>query len=201
MKTELMVKNINFLDDVLVAAQDKEGNVWAGVSYICNGIGLSKTQKDTQVEKIQKDLLLQQGCRKFPAGVFDINNEVIALKLDFIPLWLAKISITPSMQENNPKLVDKLINYQLKAKDALAAAFLPTYSTTYEYTLPPSAFEGAANLGRLVERIMKLEGAAPHEIAVVLKTILEQAGIHVPDCFIKLPAYEQLSFPETLSRK
>lgn len=70
-----------------------------------------------------------------------------------------------------------------------------------KYTLPPSAFESAANLGRLMERIMKLEGAAPHEIAIVLKTILEQAGIHVPDCFIKLPAYEQLSFQETISRK
>lgn len=78
-----------------------------------------------------------------------------------------------------------------------------TYSmnTTCQCPLPPSAFESTANLGRLMERIMKLEGAAPHEIAVVLKTILEQAGIHVPDCFIKLPAYEQLSFPETLSRK
>lgn len=200
MKTELMVKNINFLDDILVAAQDKEGNVWAGVSYICNGIGLSKTQKDTQVEKIQKDLLLQQGCRKFPAGVFDTNNEAIALKLDFIPLWLAKISITPSMQENNPKLVDKLINYQLKAKDVLAAAFLPTYPTTYEYTLPPSAFESATNAGRLLERIMKMEGACPHEIAIVVKEIFRQANIDIPDCFIKIPAYEQLSFPEIITK-
>ncbi len=69
-----------------------------------------------------------------------------------------------------------------------------------KYTLPPSAFESAANLGRLMERIMKLEGAAPHEIAVVLKTILEQAGIHVPDCFIKIPAYEQLSFPQVITK-
>ena len=38
-----------------------------------------------------------------------------------------KISITPTMRENNPELVEKLVNYQLKAKDALAAAFLPSY--------------------------------------------------------------------------
>lgn len=94
-------------------------------------------------------------------------------------------------------------------QDWLAYEVLPqlrqtgTYSmnTTCQCPLPPSAFESAANLGRLMERIMKLEGAAPHEIAVVLKTIFEQAGIHVPDCFIKLPAYEQLSFQETISRK
>lgn len=49
----------------------------------------------------------------------------MCLQLDYVPLWLAKISITPNMKENSPELVEKLIKYQLKAKDALAAAFLP----------------------------------------------------------------------------
>ena len=40
---------------------------------------------------------------------------------------VCKISITPTMRENNPELVEKLVNYQLKAKDVLAAAFLPSY--------------------------------------------------------------------------
>ena len=48
------------------------------------------------------------------------EQEVLCLNIDFVPLWLAKISITPSMKENNPRLVDKLIVYQLKAKDVLA---------------------------------------------------------------------------------
>lgn len=64
----------------------------------------------------------------------------------------------------------------------------------HEYTLLPSSFESVANLGRLIERIMKLEEATPHEIAIVIKTIFEQAGIFIPDCFIKIPAHEQLSF-------
>ena len=41
-----------------------------------------------------------------------------------VPLWLAKISITPTLRENNPELVEKLVNYQLKVKDILVAAFL-----------------------------------------------------------------------------
>lgn len=44
--------------------------------------------------------------------------------LDFLPLWLAKINITPTMKRENPELVDRLIEYQLKAKDVLAEAFL-----------------------------------------------------------------------------
>ena len=51
-------------------------------------------------------------------------QEILCLNIDFVPLWLAKISITPSMKENNPELVDKLVKYQLKTKDILAKAFL-----------------------------------------------------------------------------
>lgn len=121
----LVVKNVDFLGDSLMAAQDNDGNIWAGVSCFCRGIGLSKSQKDTQIQTIQSDETLKRGCLKFQAGVFDPNNETIALRLDFIPIWLAKLPITPAIKKSNPDLADRLLNYQLKAKDVLAAAFLP----------------------------------------------------------------------------
>lgn len=189
---ELKIKEIEFLGDTLVAAQDKEGKIWAGASYFCKALGMNKNEKDRQIKNIQVDETLKRGCVKFDAGVFDANNETIALKLDFIPIWLAKITITPTMKENNPTLSEKLIQYQLKAKDALAAAFLQQPTVSYQYALPPSAFESAANLGRLIERIMKLQGSAPHEIAFTLRAVFQQAGIDVPECFVKIPAYEQL---------
>lgn len=122
---ELQVKQVDFLGDTLLEARDQNGDVWVGVSYICNGIGFTKNEKDRQVKKVQADKVLKQGCVKFDAGVFDPNNETIALKLDFLPLWLAKINITPTMESENPDVADKLEAYQLKAKDVLAAAFLP----------------------------------------------------------------------------
>ena len=45
--------------------------------------------------------------------------------LDYVPLWLAKIAITPRMERETPELAARLEQYQLKAKDVLAAAFLP----------------------------------------------------------------------------
>lgn len=122
---ELSVKTVDFMGDGLLAAQDKDGIIWTGVNSFCQGIGLSKSQRDTQVQNIQSDEVLKMGCLKFQAGVFDSNNETLALQLDYVPLWLAKISITPSMKESNPELVERLIKYQLKAKDVLAQAFLP----------------------------------------------------------------------------
>lgn len=47
------------------------------------------------------------------------------MKLDYIPLWLEKINITPTMRKETPDLADKLLEYQLKAKDILAQAFMP----------------------------------------------------------------------------
>lgn len=125
---ELTVKNVEFMGGTLIAAQDKDGIIWAGVKWICNGIGMNKNQADRQIKNIQTDMVIKEGCVKFDAGVFDLNNETIALQLDYIPLWLAKISITPNMKNNSPELVDKLVKYQLQAKDVLAKAFLPINS-------------------------------------------------------------------------
>jgi len=121
----LVVKEVDLFGDNVMAAQDKDGVIWAGVNYFCRGLGLNKNERDRQIKNIQSDEVLKRGCVKFDAGIFDSNNGTLALQVDYVPLWLAKISITPNMKANHPELVEKLIKYQLKAKDVLAAAFLP----------------------------------------------------------------------------
>ena len=122
---DMIVKSVDLMGDTVMAAQDSEGNIWAGVSYFCNALGMNKKQKDWQTEKVQSDKILSKGAGKFGAGVFDPNNETIALRLDFVPLWLTKISVTKQMEKSHPELADKLLEYQLKAKDILAEAFMP----------------------------------------------------------------------------
>ena len=134
MNTEgIVLKNVEF-DGALLRAAQVENIVWVGVRWVCLGIGLSNGQARRQIENIQKDELLHRGCRKFATGVFDENNETLALQLDYLPAWLFKISITPKMKADHPELVEKLIRYQLKAKDVLAQAFLPEISNTPERT-------------------------------------------------------------------
>lgn len=83
------------------------------------------------------------------------------------------------------------VQRQLVKKYFTSELIQPTI--TYQYPLPAATFESVANLGRLIERIMRTEGACPHEIAIVLKPIFEQAGLEVNERFIKIPAYEQLA--------
>jgi anti-repressor protein len=66
---DLIVKEVDFNGDTLVAAQDKRtGKIYVGVSWICKGIGFDKNQKDRQVKNVQSDIVLKRGCVKFDAG-------------------------------------------------------------------------------------------------------------------------------------
>lgn len=120
----LLVKNVEFNGAMLRAAQ-VENIILVGVRWVCQGIGLSDGKVKSERKKIQEDLVLKQGTRFLPLGTGNSDSEVLCLMLDYLPLWLAKISITPTMKRENPELVNRLIEYQLKAKDVLAEAFLP----------------------------------------------------------------------------
>ena len=132
MNSELVVKDVEFHGDILRAAQDPDGKVWVGVRWVCQGIGFREDKIDNERKKIQKDVVLSKGVKFHSLGQDRAKSNVLCLDLDYVPLWLAKIAITPTMQRENPVLVKKLIDYQLKAKDVLAAAFLGSKKTTEE---------------------------------------------------------------------
>lgn len=120
----LAIKDVRFNGATLRAAHDAENIIWVGVAWVCQGLGLSEGQMKNERKKIQTDEVLSQGTKFHPLGSGNSDSEVLCLKLDFLPLWLAKIHVTPKMRRDNPQLADKLNTYQLKAKDVLASAFL-----------------------------------------------------------------------------
>lgn len=136
---EMITKSVDVLGDAIMATKDADGIIWAGVSYFCKALGMNKGQKDRQTTNVQKDETLKRGCRKFAAGVFDPGSEAVGMRIDFIPMWLAKINITKTMLTEHPDLADKLLDYQLKAKDILAEAFLPKQE-------PPTSVAGQIQL-------------------------------------------------------
>ena len=120
---ELVRKEVDFNGATLVGVK-KDDKVYVGVSWVCKGLINQKSFKDNQIQKIKKDDTLSRGCLDFQAGVFDEYNSMLAIELDYLPLWLAKIVITTKMKEDYPKLAENLFDYQMKAKDVLAKAFL-----------------------------------------------------------------------------
>lgn len=62
---ELEIKKVPFMGTELIAARDTEGQIWAGVRWMCDGIGLSEGQSKSERLKIQKDKVLSKGGRNF----------------------------------------------------------------------------------------------------------------------------------------
>lgn len=156
---ELTVKQVDLFGDTIMAAQDKDGNIWAGVKWFCEALGLSDGQRQRQTSNIQSDIVLNEGVANLHLPTKGGSQEVLCLNIDFIPLWLAKISITPSMKENNPELVEKLVKYQLKAKDILAEAFIQKPKSSAEMLLmyAQQFYEQEQRMSAIEDDMRKLE--------------------------------------------
>lgn len=125
-------KIVNFNNADLLAVKASDGKIYGAIKWICEGIGLSEGQIKHERKKIQEDLVLKQGGRNLVLPTNSGFQEVMCIDLEFLPLWLAKISITPKMQKESPWTVKRLVEFQLRAKDVLAEAFLNKPKTQAE---------------------------------------------------------------------
>lgn len=67
--------------------------------------------------------------------------------------------------------------------------------------IPPTEHPGeVANLLKVLSNRMDKQGIAPYKSAEVVKMVCEQYGIKLPDDFVKVPEYEQISIMEFLER-
>lgn len=191
---ELEIKKVPFMGTELMAARDADGQIWAGVRWMCNGIGLSKSQAISQVEKINGDKVLSKGVGNFRLPTNGGMQDSYCLKLDYVPLWLAKISITPTMEAETPELAARLEQYQLKAKDALAAAFLPgLYSRPQKYPHKSSSIGELQKLIHELRLIMKDNDQSPEKIAEMAQILCDQFEINLPPDFVRKSPIEQLT--------
>ncbi len=60
---ELEVKRVPFMGTDLMAAKDESGTIWAGVRWMCDGMGLSKGQRDRQITNINADSVISKGLQ------------------------------------------------------------------------------------------------------------------------------------------
>lgn len=172
---EIITKDVNFYGDMLQATQDLDGKVWVGVSSVCKGIGLTVDQYKNQKKKIAKDLVLSRGMaqRTFMSN----EKEKTCLQLEYLPLWLAKINITPTMKKEMPEVADKLIRYQLRAKDVLTDAFFKKNSSVQSIELKmPDQIDYFPYLNMLERKIDNLNQqlSNQHQIISMLQNVSDR---------------------------
>ena len=87
------------------------------------------------------------------------------------------------------------MQYQLKAKDILADAFLPKAHIEPTTTSPSEIPLGElASYLKIMDRIAHRQNLSPHRIAANFKKVSEQFGVELTEDFVKVPEYEQLTF-------
>lgn len=171
MKTE--VKEIPFNGDTLLGVKDEQGQVWLAVKKSCINIGLTEAQAKAEVQKVQASLLFTGNWFKFKPvqveGGRQVKREILMIHEKFVPMWLAQINLTPSMQKKNPEAVQKLLKYQLEAADVLHKAF-------YENEEQKSTFHSQMGLEGRIEvmtvQINNMESIL-EEQREDLKTVME----------------------------
>lgn len=171
---DLIVKSVDVMGDSIMAAKDKDGVIWVGIRWMCQGMGMTDGHYKRQIKNIQKDLLLKNSGSNLILNKGSGERETFCLKLDYLPIWLAKISITPKIQQEHPELAEKLLNYQLRAKDILAEAFLPKQSSVPQ-TIPEQIqllAQGNVELNKRVDEVQV-------EVATV-KNDLESLKMDLP---------------------
>lgn len=115
---DLIIKEVDFQSNKIIAISEN-GKIYVSVSSVCTNLGMNKNLKDTQVKKVQEDELLKGASKLTHLKTNGGIQETLVIELDYLPAWLFKIN--PS--KFNKELKEKLMIYQLKAKDVLSDAF------------------------------------------------------------------------------
>lgn len=115
---DLIIKEVDFQENKIIAINEN-GKIYVSVSSVCDNLGMSKNLKDVQVKKIQNEELLRTASKLTRLKTSTGLKETLVIELDYLPAWLFKINPARFDKE----LKEKLMIYQLKAKDVLSDAF------------------------------------------------------------------------------
>ena len=124
---DLIVKNVSFCKAELLAIQDKEtGKIYAGINSILRELGFDEKQIEYRRDKWTSDKAISKGTRKFSGTLIGAGTgkDVWCIDTKKLPIALAKIDITPKMENEMPELSEKLEKYQDECADILADAFI-----------------------------------------------------------------------------
>jgi phage antirepressor YoqD-like protein len=107
-----------------------------------------------QRDKLKQHEVFSKGCTLIPTPSNGGIQETWMIELEYLPLWLA--TITPNRVKDGVK--EKLIEYQLKAKDVLANEFITQYMMpkTYIEALKAHLYEVELRVAA-EEKVEKLE--------------------------------------------
>ena len=149
--SNLVMKEISFDGEKILTIKDDE-KIYVSVKSVCSNLGMSKSQLDNQIQKVQKDEFLKGALKFNHLKTNGGTQKVLVIELDYLPIWLAKIN--PIRFSDDLKL--KLLDYQLRAKDVLADEFLGKREDKEQVRYEPEINEIEDRIQRIRENRNKI---------------------------------------------
>lgn len=138
MSNEILIQKTPFGDDIETIRDERDGTIYIVPKRVCEQIGIDWSA--------QRAVLQNPDNSHWVGGMVTIpipdprgcEQQTCVIPLDTLPMWMCRIDIG----RVNPAAKEKLIWFQVKARDVLAAAFLPNQNSDPLYL----ALIGAAQL-------------------------------------------------------
>lgn len=138
-----------------------------------------------------------------------LENEFAEENLDYFPFVLKYESLTGNKERQDSRLTasfaKKLSMMQKNQKGEAARNYFVGVENgakklieKLSNSLNPQIASGVAELGRVTDRIMTKQKSEPYKIAEAFKMECEQFGIKLPDDFVKVPEYTQMSLMDIM---
>ena len=111
MNNNLVVKEVEFNGNMLMAAQEKQTEkIYVGIGSVCKLIGLNKNQKNRQIKNIRDEPTLKDGYMKqiYDEGFGEQLTSFIDIQ--YLPLWLSKIN-TKGLNRYQYEILISMLNH------------------------------------------------------------------------------------------
>jgi hypothetical protein len=139
--SNLVVKEVTFNNVTLIGVQ-KDSKIYVAVKKICDDLGIDFS---SQLKKIKESSLLSKGLVEITTPTNGGMQNILYLDSEFLPFYLSGIKEKKCKLEIRPYLLE----FQLKAKDVLAKAFLGNQDQQKTMSLEELALLQAQNVVNL----------------------------------------------------
>src|SRR5438067_1149059 len=107
-KQALLVRDqrqVQVLDDQLLAARIADGTIYLPVRALCEALGLDRA---AQVRRIKRDEAMREDLHEIAVETESGIQAIQVLRLESVPYWLAGVTLN----KVKPELRDKLLAYK-----------------------------------------------------------------------------------------
>ena len=114
---------VDFYGDQVIAIKEPNDEIYVVINNILKNVGFVDQKIDNVRRTWAKDMVLSEGIKILTVLTKGGMQQTTCINIKYFPLALASISITPTMQREQPEIVEKLVRYKLECAGILYKYF------------------------------------------------------------------------------